>query len=102
MGGRRRRREGRADHARDPRPTDAYRQELYRAHAEDQAWIVQKEVTVRTPLRRFHHALRSMEWSRLEPHVMSQKMYARGIGIISEKDLSGGHETFHVVSVQRP
>ncbi|MFC4786441.1 hypothetical protein ACT8ZV_18335 [Nocardioides sp. MAHUQ-72] len=86
----------------DPHPTDAYRQELYRGHAEDQAWIVQRNVSARTPLRHFRHALRSMEWSRLEPHVMSQKLYARGIGIVAEKDLSGGHETFHVVSVQRP
>ena len=26
----------------DPRPTDAYRQELMRGEAEDQAWITQR------------------------------------------------------------
>jgi hypothetical protein len=86
----------------DPHPTDAFRQEFLRGHAEDQAWIVQKDAVTRTPLRRFHHVVRSMEWSRLEAGVVSQKFYGRGVGIIAEKDLSGGHETFAVVSVHRP
>src|SRR3954454_16465559 len=29
-----------------PKPTDAYRQEYWRGHAEDQAWIVQNDATV--------------------------------------------------------
>jgi hypothetical protein len=86
----------------DPRPTDAYRQELYRGHAEDQAWLVQNRAVVRTPMRRFHHAVRSLEWSRLEPGVVSVKFYARGVGVVREKDLSGGNEVFEVVSVDRP
>jgi hypothetical protein len=86
----------------DPHPTDAFRQEFYRGHAEDQAWLVQDRATVRTPYRRFHHALRSMEWSRLEPGVVSMKFYARGIGIVHEQDLSGGNEVFDLVSVHRP
>lgn len=86
----------------DPRPTDAYRQELYRGHAEDQAWIVQRGSVTRTPVRRFHHVVRSLEWSRLEAGVVSVKFYGRGVGIIREKDLSGGNETFEVVSVSRP
>jgi hypothetical protein len=85
-----------------PHPTDAYRQELYRGHAEDQAWIVQRGMVVRTPMRRFHHVVRSLEWSRLEPGVVSVKLYGRGVGIIEEKDLAGGQETFEVVSVSRP
>lgn len=86
----------------DPHPTDAYRQELYRGHAEDQAWVVQNRTVVRTPMRRFRHVVRSLEWSRLEPGVVSVKYYARGVGIVREKDLSGGNEVFDVVSVDRP
>ena len=86
----------------DPHPTDAFRQEFSRGHAEDQAWLVQNRATVRTPYRRFHHALRSMEWSRLEPGVVSMKFYARGVGIVHEQDLSGGNEVFDLVSVDRP
>jgi hypothetical protein len=86
----------------DPHPTDAYRQELFRGHAEDQAWIVQRNAVTRTPMRRFHHVVRSLEWSRLEPGVVSVKLYGRGVGIIREQDLSGGNETFEVVSAVRP
>jgi len=82
----------------DPRATDAYRQELYPGHAEDQAWIVGFKTAVRTPAARFRHVLRTFEWTRLEPGVVSSKLYARGIGIVREHDLAGGSETFTVVS----
>ena len=84
----------------DPKATDAYRQEFYAGHAEDQAWIVGYKASVRVPMRRFHHVLRTFEWSRLEPGVMSTKLYAQGVGIVREQDLAGGHETFEVVAVR--
>ena len=36
--------------------------------------------------------------ARLEPGVVSEKFYARGLGIVLEKDLSGGDERFWLVS----
>jgi len=86
----------------NPRPTLAFRQEFYKGHAEDQAWIVARNAHVRVPLRTFHHVVRSFEWSRLEPGVISAKFYGRGVGIIREHDLAGGDETFDVVAVHRP
>lgn len=85
----------------DPHPTQAYRQELDRGDAEDQAWIVQDDATRTVPAGSYHHVVRSLEWSRLEPRVVSVKFYARGVGIISEHDMSGGNETFRLVSVHR-
>jgi hypothetical protein len=85
----------------DPHPTDAYRQEYFPGHAEDQAWIVSARAHVRTPLKSYRHAVRSFEWSRLEPGVMSVKFYGRGVGIVREHDLSGGNETFAVVAAHR-
>ena len=85
-----------------PHATQAYRQEFYRGHAEDQAWIVGNSTRTRTPLRTFQHVVRSFEWTRLEPGVLSLKLYGRGVGIINERDLSGGNETFEVVAVHRP
>ena len=82
-----------------PKATDAYRQEFYRGHAEDQAWTVGFQPTLRTPLRRFRHVLRSFEWTRLEPGVVSVKLYARGVGIVREQDVAGGSEQFAVVAV---
>jgi hypothetical protein len=82
-----------------PHATDAYRQEYLPRRAEDQAWIVGFKRAVRVPLGRFRHVVRSFEWSRLEPGVVSTKLYARGIGIIKEADLVGGSEKFEVVRV---
>jgi hypothetical protein len=83
----------------DPRPTDAYRQELLPGHAEDQAWVVQRHASTRVPYGRLHHVVRSFEWTRLEPKVISEKLYAPGLGIVRERDLSGGSESFVLVSV---
>jgi len=83
----------------DPKPTNAYRQEYYKGHAEDQAWIVQRHATVTVPYGRLHNVVRSFEWSRLEKGVVSLKLYARGIGIVREQDLAGGSEAFDLVSV---
>ena len=85
-----------------PQPTDAYRQEYWRGHAEDQAWIVQSDATVTVPTGTYSHVVRSYEWSRLEEANVSVKFYARGLGIIAEHDVSGGTENFKLVGVTRP
>lgn len=85
-----------------PRPTDAYRQELLRGSAEDQAWIVQRGFSTKVAYGTVHHVIRSLEWSRLESDVVSVKFYGPHLGIIREGDLAGGHESFELVSVRRP
>ena len=50
----------------NPRPTDAYRQEFYKGHAEDQAWIVQSNTRVKVPYGKLDQVVRSIEWTRLE------------------------------------
>ena len=86
----------------NPRPTLAYRQETYRRHAEDQAWIVQRHAHRTVPYRTFRLVVRSFEWTRLEPRVLSTKFYARGVGIVFERDVAGGSERFWLVDVRRP
>ena len=83
----------------NPHPTDAYRQEFYAGHAEDQAWIVQRTAHVSVPHRHLDQVVRSFEWTRLEPNVLSLKFYARGLGIVLERDVAGGSEIFRLVSV---
>ena len=84
----------------NPRPTDAFRQEFYKGHAEDQAWIVQSNTRIKVPYGTFDHVVRSLEWSRLERGVVAVKLYAPGLGIVRERDLSGGDELFELVSVK--
>jgi hypothetical protein len=83
----------------DPTPTDAYRQEFFAGHAEDQAWIVQRNARAKVPYGTFDHVVRSFEWTRLETDVVSVKFYAPGVGIVREQDLAGGTELFQLVSV---
>ena len=85
----------------DPRPTQAFRQEFYRRHAEDQAWVVRRGARVKVPAGRFDHVVQTLEWTRLEPDVIAAKFYARGVGIVREIDLAGGNELLEVVSVRR-
>ena len=56
-----------------PRVTDAFRQEFFAGHAEDQAWLVQRHASTSVPYGRVHDLLRSLEWSRLEPGVVSEE-----------------------------
>jgi hypothetical protein len=83
----------------DPRVSDAYRQECRSGEAEDLAWVVDRGGSNRVPYRTFHHVLRSLEFSRLEPAIVDQKVYGPGVGAISERQLSGGHEKLSLVRV---
>jgi hypothetical protein len=84
----------------NPGPTDAYRQEFFKGHAEDQAWIVARHQVARVPIRRVAEVVRSYEWTRLEPGVVSLKLYGPGLGIIREKDVAGGNELLELVKVE--
>lgn len=84
-----------------PRVSDAFRQEYLKGSAEDQGWIVERGARVRTPAVDTDAGVRSLEWSRLEPDVVSQKLYARGYGIVAERDLAGGSETTELIRYRR-
>jgi hypothetical protein len=85
----------------DPHAGQAFRQEYLRGHAEDQAWIVGRHARAVVPAGRYRDVVRSFEWTRLEPHVVSLKKYAPGVGIVEESDVAGGTERFELVSVSR-
>ena len=86
----------------DPQPSTANRMEYSKGVAEDQGWVVQRLGRVNTPGGRFTDVVRSLEWSRMEPRVISQKFYAAGLGIVEERDLAAGQEHFWVVSSHQP
>jgi hypothetical protein len=73
----------------DPRVPDAYRQECRSGEAEDLAWVVGRGGP--------EHLLRTLEFSPLEPAVVERKVYRPRVGVISERQLSGGHETLSLV-----
>ena len=73
----------------DPRVPDAYRQECLSGEAEDLAWVVARGGSI----------VRTLEFSPLEPTVVERKVYKRGMGVVSEHQLSGGHEVLSLVRV---
>jgi hypothetical protein len=83
----------------NPQPADGYRQEYYRGHAEDQAWVLSVTGSLSVPYGRLHRVVRTMEWTPLEPDVVDQKHYAPGIGIVYEVAVAGGDEFAQLVSV---
>jgi hypothetical protein len=84
----------------NPGVTDAYRQEYYRRHAEDQGWIVARHEHIDVPYGKVDQVVRSYEWTRLEPRVVSVKFYGAGLGILREADVSGGTERLELVQVK--
>jgi hypothetical protein len=86
-----------------PKRGDAYRQEYYRGHAEDQAKVLGKTGRVTVPAGTYRHTIGTRETSRLEPGVAERKWYARGVGEIKSRDVEGSKEAFRLVKVtQRP
>jgi hypothetical protein len=83
----------------DPQVPDAYRQECLSGQADDLAWVVGRGGSITVPNGTVHRALRTLEFSPLEPAVVDQKVYGPGLGIVAEKAMSGGLETFQLVWV---
>jgi hypothetical protein len=82
-----------------PRVPDSYRQEYLPGEAEDTAWVVRTYGYVRVPYGTFRHVLTTLEATRLEPGLYDKKIYARGIGIVLERALTGPRETARLVAV---
>jgi hypothetical protein len=83
----------------DPKVTDSYRQEYLKGEAEDMYWAIAKNQTIKVPYGTFHNAILTMEWTPLEPKVASEKYYVPGIGIVAERNLSGGLENIELMNV---
>jgi hypothetical protein len=86
----------------EPHVTDSYRQEFYEGEAEDMFWVVATGETRSVPLGRFDDTLRVIEWTPLEPGIVVEKTYAPGVGLLSERALSGGRENVRLIEVQGP
>jgi hypothetical protein len=81
----------------DPVVNEATRQEFYSGEAEDMGWVVQTGLSTDVPAGSYDDVIRVLEWSPLEPKIVGQKLFAPGVGIVSEHDLSGGLENFQLV-----
>lgn len=79
----------------------AYRQEYYPGSAEDQATIVSLEESVRVPYGSFTAVLVTEDSTRLEPTILERKYYAKGVGVVLERQVKGGSGILELVELRR-
>jgi hypothetical protein len=86
----------------DPQVTDSHRQEYYKGEAEDMFWVVATGGSEKVPFGQFDDVVTTLEWTPLEPNIVVEKRYAPGIGLLSERALSGGKENVRLLEVSEP
>ncbi len=82
-----------------PQVTDSYRQEYYKGEAEDAFWVTGVNEKISVPYGSYGDATRTLEYTPLEPKIVTEKYYAPGVGLVAEKNLSGPTETVKLVDV---
>jgi hypothetical protein len=85
----------------DPQIADTYRQEFYEGEAEDLARVVSLDETMTGPAGSFDQVLKTEEWTPLEPKLLENKFYARGVGVVLERRIKGGEEVVRLVEFRR-
>ena len=76
-----------------------FRQEWYRGHAEDVFKVIDRSAPVTVPYGSFRHALRTAETNALEPDVLDNKYYVKGIGEVAELAVKGPREALRLVEI---
>jgi hypothetical protein len=76
-----------------------FRQEWYQGQAEDRFRVISPRTTVTVPFGAFRHALRTEERTSLEPDVVDNKYYVRGVGEVFEGAVKGGPEVLRLVEI---
>lgn len=84
-----------------PRKGVKARQEFFKGHAEDHFKVLDGRAHVSVPFVSSKHAVRTKEWTPLEPKVLDNKYYVRGIGTVREIAVKGPLERLHLVSFKR-
>lgn len=81
----------------DPHVGQAYRQEYYEGEAEDLAEVARAGEATTVAAGSFEDVLVVTEWNPLEPDVVEEKLYARGVGVIKEQKVKGAEEVVELV-----
>jgi hypothetical protein len=84
-----------------PRVGQVGRQEFAKGEAEDRFRVLDLSARVSVPFVASRHALRTREWTPLEPGVIDNKYYLRGVGNVREATVKGPQETLSLISFER-
>jgi len=85
----------------DPQTGQSFQQEFYPGQAEDHFVVLDMLGTGKVPYGSFKDALVTAEWTPLEPRVLTEKFYVKGIGQVKEIDVAGGDEQTELVSFRK-
>jgi hypothetical protein len=83
-----------------PHVGQTFKQEDAKNVAEDCTKIADLKASVKTPYVASNEALRTEEFSLLEPDVLDNKFYVRGIGLVREQTVLGGSDVLELVTVK--
>jgi hypothetical protein len=84
-----------------PMPGLTYREEYYKGHAEDGAEDLSLTAHADVPGGTFDDLLQTRNFSPLEPDLVEEKFYARGIGVVLEITVSGGSDRSELLSFRQ-
>ena len=73
--------------------------EWYQGHAEDVFKVIDRSAAITVPYGSFRHAVRTAETNALEPEVLDNKYYVRGIGQVAEVSVTGPREALKLVEI---
>ena len=76
-----------------------FRQEWSPGNAEDTYKVIKLDTQITVPAGRFQHGLRTEETTALEPDVVDNKVYVKGIGEVLEQAVRGRAEALRLVEV---
>jgi hypothetical protein len=76
-----------------------FRQEWSQGQAEDVFKVISLASPVTVPYSTFSHALRTAETTALEPDVLDNKYYVRGIGGVTEFSVKGPVEKLELIEI---
>jgi len=82
----------------DPHVGAEARQEFFKGHAEDHFKVIQRNAPVSVPFVTTDRAIRTKEWTPLEPKTLDNKYYVRGVGTVREIAVKGPTERLELVS----
>jgi hypothetical protein len=85
---------------RHPQVGQVFTQEDAGKVAHDCFQVLDLNASVKVPYGSFNHALRTKEFSPLEPDVVENKWYAKTIGDVREKTVQGGNDFLELVSIK--
>jgi hypothetical protein len=85
----------------DPKVGMRYRQEYYRGKAEDAGEVLALDARVRVPFGAYENVLQTKDTTPLEPDLVEHKFYARGVGPVLARTVSGGRDREELVEFIR-